>query len=1593
MSIKEYQDRALLENQLPLNFNGDALVLRVAATLDDAPWAARYGHMQSVLRLGVYEGRKFRKFKIDLTACIWADPLPLLAIAISLLEFERLGGHATISLSAIETSSKEKKRFLKFLAREGFLDLFSGKKSVELGGSSLSSGSTRCVLVGGELLTPDILDRLKQINVSLVFERSTCLPATVIELINPEKCENALGQVDKWVDRKFFEAISPVVSDMVPSWAQRSIRTRIITALREILHNSSEHAYSDFGWVAVYVRYREGALGLSPREWRDHKLNIKRENSQSIVPLMEAPSDQESFAENRAGFFELYIIDSGCGLCDSLGENEEQDVETRLRVCMRDVLEAGRGRRPTRPTHYGGLYLLRQLLEPNRDFFRIRDGDAWWGTELPLKLTENGSTPSGTITRNARGKEHVYKAIQGVAWTLRISWLEPTDKVDASSPWQGLGDSKDNKHRELLLSVLSEKRKYEESQSCQIFDWRFIKDGNRPRQAAMPCSAACDKSVVVLPKPGWTKHQIQFEIKNIVDVTESQFPLDVVVFDIPSEDAAIYQAAIAKSSYFHVDKISNISRIVLVTRDLRSCVFLRVEEGIFDVDVNASYQYPRSLSLSPSSSLARCYSVVRHHDGDILWKIILRSSSAYLAEYVRWSEKVTIEGYLDFSQSLTHPICREIYFISLQRIKGLLPSLNCTMTGLDGLVDSLVIRFNAQQHPKRRKGVSGPQSTKMARVNIGSVQVSGATEHADRDCSSHLFYFFKHPSGTGKGNYLLPWLSPPFPDQKKNKVCRYARVGRTAVVARDGWKAYQMPRYSKDEKSIYAQPPSASYRAWQEPSRTPLKLGHWTYGGHHDLLTLNLLLAFDTELDHISLELGGTLARFLYLNLFDVLGLKYSDLTSTGKSIIEAAKRDDDVRRYPKSLGEQGALLIYPSHPVTDHVIDKFLSLILDEPDDETNTSSLQRVRDRIIPVLPIRRHRSGSGLQISGLILERLQSITDRRPVVIFDDALISGRTYSDIKRLLRNIGFDSFYSLCIVDRQRFPSADQAFAANHICYWRLDVPSLGGKHRCSICSAIRRLNDFSKALTPQSYRDRLESWKESWRPTNPTTEWGDGGLHPIPLSLLKPERKFSIKPTPGNPSHYAQIGGDRNLISLTNTAGLIAYLSELHSITSHDDLAMRVLAKEEKKFTPEAQIQVLASQLLLFSGEFDRDLALDLGRALLAALWNADTYDRHTSLAALTLIGCGDAYLKEVVIYFFRDREHLISKASSKNLDLVLLLAMVVANDTAMPDQRLIRLREQDSLRGLLQPSGKIELYGWLHRVIRDSSGKPHSTPFQRFIDWPPSDFSDETLKNAMNSCIRFESIVKNVQPYWLRDECVGRMDYGSVMRVVDQESAELVKLLKSILGQHLDGQAQCNRVNDAKEKARRLFDIAKEFHEGIFCQLGLEEMKKEGGKVSLPLLKVLAEVSSSLYSGKKIKWHIPSRIEIANGVSALNKPGMGEVYILWDSGIYEAIKDILSNVRHACEEIKDPWRESSPESALLWGRFSMENEFICIELRNKTRESSEVAVRAFNDKQHSFSKVLLKESGCRIGATSVSEDVFQVTIRIPYAHTLPQK
>src|SRR3984957_16011387 len=318
--------RPLIADSLRLSFHDRTLRIQVASELSDAGWAAWFGPAQRALRTRIWNGEAIVHCNLDLTSTGWADPLPLMALAVALAEFEDDNHTVKVTLaSADDATPQDQRRFLKFLAREGFTDILIFVRVREFPSKLIKQRVPRSTYVGEAVLTTGLIDTLEELNVPLAFERSTCLRAKLLWFgsITAPDHSRALDDIDQWVERELHESIDPVVSDMVPNWAQRGVRHRLLMTLRELLHNIAEHAYEEGGYASVYVRYREGALGEAPDNWARVEKFVVRERDHWRVPLLAQASERESFPRTRSGFFEVFVLDAGKGISRSLGEQPE----------------------------------------------------------------------------------------------------------------------------------------------------------------------------------------------------------------------------------------------------------------------------------------------------------------------------------------------------------------------------------------------------------------------------------------------------------------------------------------------------------------------------------------------------------------------------------------------------------------------------------------------------------------------------------------------------------------------------------------------------------------------------------------------------------------------------------------------------------------------------------------------------------------------------------------------------------------------------------------------------------------------------------------------------------------------------------------------------------------------------------------------------------------------------------------------------------------------------------------------------------------------------------------------------------------------
>ena len=675
-----------------------------------------------------------------------------------------------------------------------------------------------------------------------------------------------------------------------------------------------------------------------------------------------------------------------------------------------------------------------------------------------------------------------------------------------------------------------------------------------------------------------------------------------------------------------------------------------------------------------------------------------------------------LDQFLDFPQVLTRPQCKKAIIRSIKRYMWLLDGPIKLMPA-DQLTTGIIQEIQAHIHSRAHE--SGNY------IIIGSIHVTGSTTNMlalKKEIPS--INILVHPYESEPTAHLLTW-KPTCENQLYSINDSYRRVGSKPIIAKGGWKFYKLPRYHPVTKEpLYPESPPKTYNAIQRTSRPIAKIGHWAYGPHHDVITINLIQAYNSEFDSVNLLAGSDLPAYVLSHLFEIFNIKSHHLTARGHEIFsrinkesiksESGKRGRIVFKSPNN---KRRILIYPSHFVTDHIVHSFTSLIADN-------KILSSVGSSIIPIIPIGDESQNSATLISGLAVERIRQAQEDASsrggleVYIFDDAVVSGRTRNELQCLLFNLGIFDVKSIAIIDRQRLPSAhymmkkplDQSF------FWRFDWPSLGSPGACPLCSSLARISMLIDKISFRIYVDRLKEWMFIWAPKNPTVEWGEFGLRPQKITLEKPNKKFSVDiQVIGGASVTIQEGGDKNLIHIRNSLGLSSWAIELHTMTGRDDLPQTLLSDDnahKQSISPHAKIQLLASHLLLYRGNHEIDKVIEVAKLILQSLSEIRGSDGHTSFASITLLSLDNEILFPVISEYLRMTK-IIDILAKNNVDLEIFFTLAICRGYIFNDNESVKT----TLHSRLKSQNMMEELYKFHIEVSGVRGPSHSTPLNNLL------------------------------------------------------------------------------------------------------------------------------------------------------------------------------------------------------------------------------------------------------------------------------------
>ncbi len=1494
----------------------------IPKSLRDNAWLSSIGRCQRLFNeISIVGG----DIQFDFLACRWIDPLPLLSLLIEIVRAKKLGCSISVLFPSSDDGPCEEEfnklnqnspnRLLLFLSREGF---FSTLLAFGIPG-----------YVGEKELSADLIDSLKNVNASPSYTDAHFIPVTLYDvplLVNGGGVRDDFSHFSADAVENILKDAEVALHTRCSAPQRRHLLYNLRAVIQEFLHNVQEHAYDDepIRLAGLYVRYRQGGViltGVNDKGFYEECVNQEYKNCNMV---------SRDWLDSKIGCLELFFLDRGIGIVSHFTQGK---ASVDFEYVMRSTFFSGESTKKTRKTEHGGLKLLHTLLSRSTDYLRAVDNMTWFGCHVPF-----GRVGSQVVRRQSDMSKS--EGLIGLGYHVRLGWNASTQTDDA---WLSFsGDEIEQVFTELCKPPDSCAELFDLFDRYSIWD-EFYANGDPLIKD--------EKYILWRPIPNRMKWDILSSMEDLSKRIRTGSTL--VIVDIPSREAATYAAAMSNACFDRREKWpKKFKRIILVTNrwGFAYAEHRNYETGKHGYSTFATKDIPGKFKPG----------IQKKHIGEVtfrqlvvhwlkwldsvhLWEYVNVVDRLFLAEPIIWSEtdkhqpKEVISGYLDFTATVHHKSCAVLYRNALGRIFGLLDENRAEIIPVDNLASPVVHDVYAYEVMDPPESVSDI----MDKVAVGSVLVSGSTLQATG--LNNNIHFFVHGSAPQKNIYpsLFHWLPRPI---VKTESPIQKRIGKTAAIAPSGWLSIEIPRHGSDGELVGCRDPWATYADWQNPGPMIAKLGHWHYEGHHDLITINIPDAVDNAFIRKT-----PLAYFLVNKIISFLGVR--------AEVLDQSWRES----YPKEVTRPG-ILIYRSHPSSEHIMDRILSVL---PEDARSA-----VSNQIFPILPLRTKFGASTLLIPPRMREEIRESNNNTRVMIFDDAAISGRTLQDLRTSLTDIGANNISFVLIANRLRMP----AEAKNIDYYWRLDVPTMGREGSCALCSAWHQVDSFSKQLVNGSSAEILEKWLKDWGAVSPLTNW-HAGLNPMPIPLVV--KKYCYKPNSDPPEYRAEI-------PIFRSTGLSIHAAEIHAMTARDDYGLKKI-KEQRE--PAVRIELAASQLLLFGDELDHDLIHDfIVYGLLKPMSELPENSPSAALAVFVVI-------RTLTLLSRAGQINVADTASQNAIDLqsrshgLILVAYFLMhnlfdsnNDIYYPALRLLSSRH----------ASVPEKLRYLFRETITIDGNAHSEPLPRLHRRlkDVTGIEESEVRRALDSLASIEDIVKELGSELAR--CAAA--FG---KKEDGYSDRRIKLARSIvqLRESLKFYINSDKYPDVSLVENVINDI-NQLADCYFYRLDPREGQRGRG---------FRESLEALWSNGEIRWTEafqgkPGSIESfdpiimqskLSGLSS-NFDGARWVWIPWHKHIVSLIKDLLMNVIHRTGQIHDPW-DDGVVLADMWVNVNYEPKRVLI--RFATGCSKDISV-IYRDIEKGTVEKTRWEPLCELGGKVSLDEVMSkqgerlvLEVSIPYA------
>ena len=967
-------------------------------------------------------------------------------------------------------------------------------------------------------------------------------------------------------------------------------------------------------------------------------------------------------------------------------------------------------------------------------------------------------------------------------------------------------------------------------------------------------------------------------ISSAIEHMKKESLRELVILDIPSYQILPYfyslnELPIKGHDLFKYTPLL-FDRIVVVSQQFETVIFTKDSEGnCYIYEEIASEQFCNDRDSGKGISFY--FSWLRRHDSLLIWEEMIGSENKqdyFFNTNIKWSNSKYINGYINLERVLSNTKIFKMLIRSVNRLYGLFPNKQTYCIFTDILTKRLAEECNLNNMANKENDlltdvkIAEIQKDKSQRIRLSSVVVTGETRDIGRINNNEAdLSLFCHPDYFEKDTgCLVQWLSQVSIDRFFEKdVKTHRRIGKTYLIANSEDGSIIINKKSMQNSKVYHCDTDKMYYEVQHSLPEYFRLGHYNYDGYHSMISFR----FNTQLKDSEQSEKGL---FPYLLSQFILNLAKEDLTNgvpegffglnpRWMRIIKYYYNEFKLNKW--DFTNKAMVVVYQSHYFSDYAINMIKKYLPKE------------MHRRIIPIYSIKPQKGYSNTispfsarliknQMEKGLLEKGQ-----KNALLFDTLIVSGRTRKELKHLLLSQKngenekvFDQIKTLCIIDSQRLPF-EAPDPARHQAYYRLDIPRMGQKNNCQLCTAISMAKEFNGELSGKNKDEETKNRIKEW-----ISFWGA-------VSTLDNDMQKIISVSEFNPVRF---GIDQNFDpEITTTLGLMLYSLELRSTHFDDDFLTDILdAKNENGIdllSTEMKMLLICIQILYF-GKFDSNHYHERIIQTLLNCMRMSSDSAYTSLSALILL-LQDVHLVARIIYKeILNSDYIYTQNNEGNATINTDYKLVLAWLASKNDYLYFGLPGMITTL-LAKTYEKALIYTQIHNTLYNDHSHNHNHALYNYIFGPISSNKEfiNIAKRAIEELKTFISTLKKLD------------DLPVQMEMIENDAATIIKKLRTLINdttiQYYDS---CNENTDIVVKAEKLYKNFLDVHFMFLIPMGKHPDHQERCVESL-----LRKIAEDKYGDKMV-------LEFFK----YPETKRSEIWYFWDSSFNTVIDDLLLNL-----------------------------------------------------------------------------------------------